>query len=166
MKKNILLSLVLSGFLCQAQNANPLKEKVYYSVSEALDSDKKATQLNLRDQHIFYVEENISQLKNLRFLNLMRNNLEKWDDAIFELKKLEVLILKLNSMKYVPKDIGEFEKLIRLDLSNDDVPYGRYPAKSRVRMGISMGRKGDRKVERFRGMWFPGCVECGGRSYY
>ena len=53
MKKTILLSLLFSGFLSQAQNANPLKEKVYYSVSEALNSDKKATQLNLRDQHIF-----------------------------------------------------------------------------------------------------------------
>ena len=75
-----ILTISLVGSV-QAQIPNPIENSIYYSVEEALQA-KSARQLNLRDQHLFFVPSELQNLKELEFLNLMRNNISKWDGEI------------------------------------------------------------------------------------
>ena len=101
----------------KAQQLSPLKNKVYYSVEDALAENLQARQLNLRDQELLHIPNNVELLEQLQFLNLMRNDITFCSEALFNLSNLETLNLKLNGITVLPDNIGNLKKLIHLNIS-------------------------------------------------
>ena len=119
--KGVLYIVLVFSISVSAQNANPLKEKMFFNVDNAILENTKTKQLNLRDQQLFFLPEGISQLKELVFFNGMKNYLEHWDPNIFKLKKLKTINFKENSLIQIPEDIKELSDLESLDLANNAI---------------------------------------------
>ena len=109
-----------SPVLCEDNKALDLnKEKLYFSVGEALLNKQKAYKLCLGGQELTTLQEDIGELSNLMELNLSQNKIEQFPESFCRLKNLTELKIPGNMFKKLPECISEFKNLKTLDISNN-----------------------------------------------
>jgi Leucine-rich repeat (LRR) protein len=103
----------------QPDSAFIAKQKLYFSVVEALDEPDKAYRLCLGGQQLSELPGNIGNLFNLYEVNISQNNLEYLPDSFCELKSLGDLKIPANNLKKLPECFSGLQNLKSLDLSTN-----------------------------------------------
>ena len=116
----ILFFLELTPVWCSDNKPADLsKEKLYFSVGEALLNKQKAFKLCLGGQEIITLQDDIGDLTCLMEINLSQNKIEKLPESFCRLKNLTELKIPGNMFKNLPECISEFNNLKTLDVSNN-----------------------------------------------
>ena len=106
MSVSITLWLLLSSVLVFGQYGNgELDSRVYYDISEALQTPKAVTKLYLDHHNLKSLSPNIVKFQNLRELKLGGNDQMDWDAAfelLVQLPQLEKLSLSENRIRKIP----------------------------------------------------------------
>ena len=116
----LVFSCIISpAIFCGDKPSDLSKEKLYFSINEALQNKQKAYKLCLGGQELNSIQEDIGDLINLMELNISQNKIETLPESFCQLKNLTELKIPGNMFKKLPECISEFVNLKTLDLSNN-----------------------------------------------
>lgn len=95
------------------------RQKVYYSLTEALQYPDSVYRLNLSKKKLREFPYEIFKLRNLRELNLNKNNLARLPEDIGNLVLLQKLSASNNRLKAIPPAIGKLTNLKYIEFNRN-----------------------------------------------
>ncbi len=124
LRKTVLVFISL--FQMYSSNAQTLldslslsQQKVYKSLSFALQNPDSVFKLDLSKKKLKEVPVDIFKLKHLQILNLSRNDIKELQPEINELVNLQEFNISNNSLKSLPASIGDLTNLKHLGLNRN-----------------------------------------------
>lgn len=103
------------------------KEKVFYSLEEALKTPESVVKLSLYDNALLILPSVIKEFSNLQVLDISNNYITKLPAEIGTLNKLQYLNIESNDLQTLPAEIAKLTSLKVLNVSKNqltEVPAG------------------------------------------